>query len=266
MNQHNMYGVNHANAVRSVTQVPNLNGTDNLILSASSFPGIKTGIHFQNVSLTWPSFKQTFIDAVWSSIQGNHVESVPVCGDTDESVDSEVEHLCIKWYLASVFLPVFRVSSKARDNHPLSFSGYANRIMMNAIKMRYKLLPYFYSLLASGEPMIRPLFYDFPDCNDTYIIDEQFTVGEAIILAPNFRAQQSSVSVYIPNNETVYDLWGGNQLIGTNRESPRVDIPTLENEIAVLLRAGYIIPIQEVCTHYLKKKLSFRKIICTCMK
>ena len=66
-------------------------------------------------------------------------------------------------------------------------------ISRKVLGMRYELLPYYYTLFYKASRPVtnvpsatvaRPLFFEFPNDPNTYSIDEQFMIGNAIMISP----------------------------------------------------------------------------------
>ena len=74
--------------------------------------------------------------------------------------------------------------------------------MRRALQMRYRLLPYLYSLFndahATGSTVARPLFFEFPTDAETYAIDRQFMWGSALLISPVLDQGAVTVSAYLP--------------------------------------------------------------------
>lgn len=197
----------------------------------------------QNLKSSWDSMEHSIKEAVANSMAGSYLQGIPVCGDANSTSEAKFEKLCVKWYLTSVTLPIFHVHSNGVERHPYAFSGFARRVIRNAFEMRYRLLPYYYTVLNSDEPLLRGMFYEFSD-EISMELEDQFMVGEAILVAPEFDEELSSVPVYFPNVSTWYDLWGGDVIIPSNESW--LEIPTLESDVPMFLRGGFVLPIQEV--------------------
>lgn len=241
MHSHNLYGSNHARAVKEILD-SSLLTDETFIMSSSVFTGDGIGHHLQNVITSWDGMKSTFKKLVANSMAGVYVQSSPVCGDSQDV--SNFELLCIKWYLASITVPIFYVQSNDVRRDPFAFSGFAKQSIVNAIRTRYKLMPYYYTVLNKNEPLLRAMYYDFYYIQEAFTIEEQYMVGEAVMVVPNFDGSQSSVGAYMPLNQTWYDLWGGFKI--PESDSGWMEIPTSETDVAMFLRGGYIIPAQEV--------------------
>ncbi len=83
------------------------------------------------------------------------------------SGNSDME-LCNRWMQLSAFFPFYRnhnvLSAISQEAYVWESVAEASR---TAMKIRYSLLPYWYTLFykasTTGEPTIRALFYEFPD-------------------------------------------------------------------------------------------------------
>jgi mannosyl-oligosaccharide alpha-1,3-glucosidase len=80
--------------------------------------------------------------------------------------------------------------------------------MQAALRERYALLPYLYTLFRkaneTGAPIMRPMFYHFPAEATLFDVDHQFMFGPAILAAPVLERGAKSVDVHIPVGETFY--------------------------------------------------------------
>jgi mannosyl-oligosaccharide alpha-1,3-glucosidase len=84
--------------------------------------------------------------------------------------------------------------------------------MQVALRQRYALLPYLYTLFRAanetGEPVMRPLWYDFPDQAALNAEQEQFMFGPAILSAPVLDQGVSEISIAMPKGEVFYSPSG----------------------------------------------------------
>jgi alpha-glucosidase len=129
-----------------------------------------------------------------------------------------------------------------RDQYPWSFGSAIEALCRAAIRERYTLMPYLYSafLCASetGAPIQRPLIFDHQ--NDTHArgIDDEFLLGEHILVAPITDPGRCERQVYLPGGE--WQSWHD----GSPREGGRFhrEAAPLER-IPVFVRAGAVIPL-----------------------
>lgn len=110
--------------------------------------------------------------------------------------------LLIRWTQLGCFSPLFRNHSNmfTRDQEPWAFDGKVEGICRKYINLRYLLLPYLYDLLWQGErtglPIMRPLFLDYQNDEETYELNDQFMVGENLLVAPVLQQGQRCRAVY----------------------------------------------------------------------
>ncbi|KAJ4441055.1 hypothetical protein ANN_10905, partial [Periplaneta americana] len=245
--KHNEYGLQHAKTVAS-----NLNLETHLVLSAATFTGTgaMAGSHAHavaDVECTWNNMKKALSTALGLGLAGVPLASGgPVCGSGGEYD----EELCLRWYHMSTMLPLIRVSSVLPLRDPLNLaSGYCRSAVKTALEMRYSLLAYLYTLFyeasLTGVPVARPMFFDFPADNTTWTLDEQYMLGSALLVRPAFYSDAVTVPVYLPNeNTTWYHFLGGNKVNnGTGRQE--ITVFSLDKQLVVLVRGGFIIPVQE---------------------
>ncbi len=99
------------------------------------------------------------------------------------------EELITRWYQAGFLFPFFRNHSTnhTKEQEPWNFGPLCLARVRNAIYTRYRLLPYLYNCFfnhhVNGDPVLRPLLYEFEDSAFEFV-DDQFMVGSEIMLAP----------------------------------------------------------------------------------
>lgn len=162
-----------------------------------------------------------------------------------------------RWIAAAAFTPFFRAHSAldTRDHEPWSFGERALAIARFYIGLRYRLLPYIYTLFEeasrTGAPVMRPLVWEFPRDPRVASRADSFLLGEALLVAPLREAGVQERSVYLPAG-IWYDFWTGERIEvepgpeGTGRsvvaEAPLERLP-------LYVRGGRIIPFEGVRQH-----------------
>ena len=65
----------------------------------------------------------------------------------------------------------------------------------NAIRARYVLLPYIYTLFrhanTTGLPVMRPLWFEFPEFPATYAVEDEFLLGPGLLVSPMLQARET---------------------------------------------------------------------------
>ncbi|MBW4082449.1 TIM-barrel domain-containing protein [Paenibacillus sp. S150] len=153
--------------------------------------------------------------------------------------------LFVRWVQNGIFQPRFSIHSCNTDNtvtEPWMYSA-CTRYIRDAIRLRYRLVPYFYSLLfeasTEGSPVMRPLVYEFQ--HDDRIWDESFDfmLGPSILVANVLEKGARTRQVYLPNGAEWVDWntrmrYAGGQMI---------QIEISMESIPMFLRSGAVVPL-----------------------
>ena len=89
-----------------------------------------------------------------------------------------------RWYQTGIWLPFYRAHAHidTRRREPYLFAEDVRMRIRNALRLRYALLPLWYTLFreheTTGEPVIRPLFYVFPNDPNVVDVDNELLVGK----------------------------------------------------------------------------------------
>jgi alpha 1,3-glucosidase len=116
--------------------------------------------------------------------------------------------LFTRWYQAGAFTPFFRghahLDTKRRE--PWVFGDPYTGLLRAAAMQRYSLLPLwytvFYEAYATGLPVMRTMWMEFPEDASTFALDAQWMVGSALLVAPVTSEGQKSVRAYLPAQES----------------------------------------------------------------
>lgn len=112
-----------------------------------------------------------------------------------------------------------------RRREPYLYNEDVRSRIKNALRLRYSHLPLWYTAFyeheRTGEPVIRPLFYEYPDETNTYDIDNQLLVGNSVLAKPISEAGITTVNVYFPggSDELWYDIEDFKQFKGNGEVS-----------------------------------------------
>jgi alpha-glucosidase len=127
------------------------------------------------------------------------------------------------------------------DQEPWRFGKYYEDIIRKYLKLRYQLLPFLYTTLEeshrTGVPLFRPLMLNYQDDENTYNLDDEFMIGDDLLVAPIVKPDLTSRLVYLPGG-IWYDYWTNRKYSGGTMI--RVDSP-LET-VPMFVRGGAIIP------------------------
>jgi alpha-glucosidase len=237
---HNVYGalMNQAgyNGLRALQ--PDIRP---FILSRSGWVGMQrhawcwTG----DVETSWAALRQTV-----ACVLGLGLSGMPYSGpDIGGFTGAPSPELFIRWFQLASFLPFFRTHCiiYLPNREPWEFGEEVLRILRQQLKMRYRLLPHWYTLAwqasQTGQPLVQPLFWNDPHDQRLWEIDDAFLVGETLLVAPILDEASQQRSIYLPKG-TWYEF-GAEQNYNGGTEI-NLEIPL--ERIPVLVRAGGIIP------------------------
>ncbi|CCJ31004.1 unnamed protein product, partial [Pneumocystis jirovecii] len=152
--------------------------------------------------------------------------------------------LLTRWYQAGIFYPFFRAHSHidTRLREPWTVPDPYKSIIRDAICIRYQLLPIWYTafFLASttGMPVLRPQFFEFPDDEESFSIDDQYFLGSSgILVKPVTEEGATQVSVYFADNEPYYDYYDFSVYYGKGYKT--INSPL--EKIPIFIRGGSVI-------------------------
>ncbi len=149
-----------------------------------------------------------------------------------------------RWAQFSCFTPMFRAHHAGGEVVPHRFGDHAFEGISHYIKLRYRLIPYIYSLYYEnylyGTPIMRPLFLHYPEDEKAYTIQDEYLFGEHLLIAPVLDGQVAKRTVYLPEG-TWYDPDYGYEYTGGEHE-----VYAPQNRIPVFVKAGAIIPMTKL--------------------
>lgn len=151
------------------------------------------------------------------------------------------DELYTRWLQFAVFTPILRPHGSGIPSEPVYFNDTTQKIVRRFMNLRYTLLPYNYTLAwqnaTKGYPLMRPLYYSFPDDTAAVNVNDQYLWGDNMLIAPVIAPGQRIRSVYLPVGGW-YDYFSGEYYPGGKRE----DIPVSPDRIPVFVRSGAFIP------------------------
>jgi len=160
-------------------------------------------------------------------------------------IEEQWRELNTRWFQFGAFVPLFRSHGQFpfREIYniaPEDHAAYKSMLYYN--KLRYKLLPYIYSLAGKtyheDYTMMRGLVMDFPKDTAVQNIDDQYMFGPSLMINPVYQPKQTDREVYLPASQGWYDLYSGEHFKGgrkINASAPYERIP-------VFVKEGSIIP------------------------
>jgi alpha-D-xyloside xylohydrolase len=162
---------------------------------------VKTGLSMAMCGIPW-----------WNSDIGGFWD-----GDTESDYFRE---LIVRWFQFGVFCPVMRLHGdrirpenhqernpgikqpSGGDNEIWSFGERAYPVLKDLIDLRERLRPYIHKHMdiacKTGAPLMRPMFYEYPEDEICYTLGDQYMFGSDILFAPIVTQGQTDRKVYLP--------------------------------------------------------------------
>jgi len=120
--------------------------------------------------------------------------------------------LLVRFAQLGALLPFCRNHSAKGTAHqePWAFAEPYETAFRQAIELRYRALPYLYTLFAAaarcGDPLIRPLAYHFPRDEQACRVSDAFLIGYTLLSAPIYEPGAGGRQVYLPAG-TWFHYW-----------------------------------------------------------
>jgi alpha-glucosidase len=153
--------------------------------------------------------------------------------------------LLTRWYELGAFNPIFRnhAAKDTADHEPWVNGQEQEAIRRKYIELRYKLLPYIYSIAEeatrTGLPLMRPLFLEYPHAEDFYGNDHDFLFGSDLFVSPVVKESTDAQKVLFPPGEW-YDFW----TLEKHSNKDRIELHPKIDELPLYVRAGAIVTMQ----------------------
>ena len=242
---HNVYGMQMARSTfEGVKKLAPQNRP--FVLTRAGFSGV------QRYSAVWTGDNYSGWEHLALSIPmlaNLSVSGVPFVGaDAGGFAEMPTAELFARWQQAAALTPFLRSHSVGwvGNKEPWAFGDEWTRINRATIELRYQFLPYLYTLFReherTGEPIMRPLWYEFPNDKGTYLINDEFMVGGDVLVAPVVKEGTNTRGIYLPTGADWIDWWTGARL-----ESGKMHyIQFPPDKLPIYIRVGAVIPTQSV--------------------
>jgi alpha-glucosidase len=198
-----------------------------------------------DIGSNWRSLAETPTRLLNWSLAGMYYGACDIGGFTGR----DTPELLTRWMQAGVFFPVMRSHSvnSVQPRFPWLYGGPAEAAMRKALELRYRLVPYYYSLAhqaaEKGTPLMRPLAMAYPEDPQVANLTSQWLMGDGLMPAP-ILSQTNHRSVYFPTG--TWYTFDSNQ---TRPGGQSADVSAELDEIPVFVRAGTILPLAPAIQH-----------------
>ncbi|MBE6088309.1 MAG: glycoside hydrolase family 31 protein [Clostridium beijerinckii] len=168
--------------------------------------------------------------------------------------DPDFHEVLIRWFEYGTFCPVMRLHGyrwpfkpqygttggaecvSGADNEVWSYGDKVYEICKKYLKIREAMMPYITTLMEEahkkGTPVMRPMFYDFPEDKLCWENESQYMFGPNILVAPIMEKGQTEREVYLPVGSNWTNTWTKEKIEGG--QTILVDAPI--DQIPLFLR------------------------------
>ncbi len=192
-----------------------------------------------DIECTWECLQQTI-----PTVLGLGLSGIPYSGpDIGGFQGNPTAELYLRWFQLATFLPFYRshCSNNVEYRAPWTYGEPYLSIIRNFLKLRYRLMPYFYTLAweatQKGYPLVRPLFWYNPGDPKFWDVEDAFYLGDALLVYPVLVEGARSRQAMLPPGQW-YLFWDDTVLLGDTQ----VELETPQDHIPLLVKAGSILP------------------------
>lgn len=160
--------------------------------------------------------------------------------------------LMTRWYQLGAYYPFFRGHAhlESQRREPWLFGEDATRRIREAIRQRYRMMPYIYTQFlhanVSGTPILRPLWYEFPKEEGIAQREHIFMMGPSLLVAPVLHQGSDKVTVTLPSAHIWYDMHDGRIItVGMKDFRAFQETCTLDDGVKSYLKGGSMLITKE---------------------
>jgi len=218
------------------------------ILSRSAFSGSQRNsvtAWSGDINSDWFSYRRQIPAGLNFALSGIPYWTTDIGGFVFGSpTDPAFRELFVRWFQWGTFNPILRVHGTRNpdENELWSYGPDAQKILVNFDRLRYRLLPYIYSLAwkttSEAYTPMRPLIMDFRTDARVADIGDQFMYGPAFLVNPVTEPGATSRQLYLPD-ASWYDFWSGHLVKGRSVVTGAAPI----DKLPLYVRAGSIVPL-----------------------
>ncbi|KAF8926003.1 alpha-glucosidase maltase [Dissophora ornata] len=245
---HNLYG--HMEGIATYNALRTLQPERKpFILSRSTFPGSGRFVCKWNGD-NWST--EYDMKASIGGLLNFQFFGIPMVGaDIGGFGDTATEELLIRWHQLGAFYPFMRNHNCLPNPSQEPYITKAlEQVTRTYVDMRYRLLPYWYTLFyrshQDGRMVCSPVWVLDPRDQDLLSNDEQFLVGESLLISPVLKLKQKAVQARFPAGRW-YDMHSGELevFVQSKEDAAASQVYRMEaplESIPVHLRGGHILP------------------------
>ncbi len=250
---HNLYGSGMAQATHEGMLRHRANERP-FVLTRSGFAGVQrwSACWMGDNSSVWEHLEMTMPQLMNMGLSGAPFAGTDI-GGFFGNCNGE---LLARWLQLGALVPFCRGHSctGTAPQEPWVFGPQVESICRDYLNLRYRLLPYLYSLFweatRSGAPVLRPLLYHFPDDMATYTLHDQVMLGPFLLAAPIYQPGRTARAVYLPAGDW-FDWWTDERISGPTHVLAQAPL----ERMPLYVRGGAILPTGPVMNHTAERSL-----------
>jgi alpha-glucosidase len=179
-----------------------------------------------------------------AEVIGTSLSGIPYNGpDIGGFSGDPTAELYLRWFQMAALLPFFRTHSALTTSRrePWLFGEAYTSIIRQFLALRYRLLPYIYTLAwqasQRGQPLVKPLFWHHPGRSELWDVDDAFLLGDVLLVAPVVEPGQAQRAVTLPPGGW-YNFWDDQFFQGPGE----AEMETPLERLPVWVCAGCLLP------------------------
>jgi alpha-glucosidase/oligosaccharide 4-alpha-D-glucosyltransferase len=182
--------------------------------------------------------------ALQMGMQGAGYMHSDLGGFANPVLDNE---LYTRWLQYGVFQPVFRPHAQEEvPSEPVYREAATKALARDAIRLRYRMLPYNYTLgfdnNQQGLPLMRPMLYEEPGNAKVRAMSSTYLWGKDFLVTPVLKQGATTADVYFPARSAWFDFHSGERQAGGATRTVKL----AADHVPVYVRAGAFIPMAKV--------------------
>ena len=176
--------------------------------------------------------------------------------------DPEFHELLIRWFQYGCFCPVMRLHGyrwplqpqygttggaacvSGAPNEVWSYTDQVTGILSDYLRLRERMRPYVTQLMEQahekGTPVMRPVFYDFPEDAAAWDVESEYMFGPSVLVVPVTEKDCRQVRAYLPAGAQWTNAWTGERFDGGQWIT--ADAPI--EQIPLFTRDGFALPVR----------------------
>jgi len=210
-----------------------------------------------DVNRTWGGMRSQPEISLQMGMQGIPFMHSDLGGFAGANDDPE---LYVRWLQYGVFQPIFRPHAQEEvPSEPVFKDDKTKDLAKKAIQLRYRLLPYNYTLMnrayESGIPLMRPVFFE--DSRESFLNNDScYFWGKDFFIAPVFIKGQKEKIIELPNSSNWVDFNTGKYYSA----GEKIRLALSEHSIPTFVKGGAFIPMTDNLKNTAEYDLSKLKI------